>query len=257
MNFTGEKTYSLSLCQAWMLMHFISGSMFSVRRDKAEAGNALFSCPPSFYMVLSNFLNHDCFSLRKSRTVGRTRCDCFHTQEVITPDLPQLWLRLINIDEQLMRCHVGARLFPSCLPMTPMERKNDLDSAMSWPSFISAKHKLLIILSWWVKLSMLQPDYSRQRNSGLQMFVGMLFFIITLAKLRIIIANFHSILCSKGSRFRQTCSEQKAPASRSISWLKDYLKCLSPIDCAAHTSRCQSLSLKSKINKPMQLIKLK
>lgn len=84
--------------------------------------------------------------LRKSRTAERTRCDCFHTQEVITPDLPQLWLRLINIDKQLMRCQAGTRPFPSCPPMTPMERKNDLDLAMSL-SFIRAQRGSLIIFS--------------------------------------------------------------------------------------------------------------
>lgn len=126
----------------------------------------------------------DSFSLRKSRTVGRTRCDCFHTQEVITPDLPQLWLRLINIDKQLMRCQAGTRPFPSCLPMTSMESKNDLDLAMSWPSFLCAKHKLLIIFSWWARLSMVQFDYSHQSNSGQQMLAGILFFIIRSAKLK-------------------------------------------------------------------------
>lgn len=147
----------------------------------------------------------DCFSIRKSRTVGRTRCDCFHTQEVITPDLPQLWLRLINIDKQLMRCQAGTRPFPSCPPMTPMERKNDLDSAMSWPPSISAKHKRLIIFGRRARLSMAQLDYSHQRNNGQQMFVGVLFFIITSVKLRAIILHFYSIQhCFSISRFRRT-----------------------------------------------------
>lgn len=135
----------------------------------------------------------DYFSPCKWRTVGTTRCDCLRTQEVITPDLPQLWLRLINIDKQLMRCQAGTRPFPSCLPMTPMERKNDLGLAMSWPSFISAKHKLLIIFSWWARLLMVQLGYSHQINSGQQMFAGILFFIITSAKQRMIIVHFHSV----------------------------------------------------------------
>lgn len=120
--------------------------------NMAEAGNLLLSSPCSFltWSSQNSSAMPDCFPLCKSRTVGRTRCDCFHTQEVITPDLPQLWLRLINIDEQLMRCQAGTRPFPSCLLMTPMERKNDLDLAMSWPSSISTKQELLIILSWWI-----------------------------------------------------------------------------------------------------------
>lgn len=135
----------------------------------------------SFQIHLSTFLIHAApfFLLRKSRTAGRTRCDCFHTQEVITADLPELWLRLINIDKQLMRCQAGTRPFPSCLPMTPMERKNDLDLAMAWPSFTEAKHWLLIILSQWPKLSAVRLDYSCQRNCGQQMLAGILYFIIT------------------------------------------------------------------------------
>lgn len=177
-----------------MLMYFILCSMFAIRRDKVEAENVLFSIPVFLFTLPSQTSSNmpDYFSLRKSRTVGRTRCDCFHTQEVITPNLPQLWLRLINIDKQLMRCQAGTRPFPSCLPMTPMGRKNDLDLAMSWPPFISAKHKLLIIFSWWARLSMVQLDYSHQRNSGEQMLVGILFFIITSAKLRMIIVHFCS-----------------------------------------------------------------
>lgn len=91
----------------------------------------------------SNFFKYapGCFSLCKSRTVGRTRCDCFHTQEVITPDLPQLWLRLINIDKQLMRCQAGTRPFPSCLLMTPMERKNDLDQQCHCLSQVRSKSR--------------------------------------------------------------------------------------------------------------------
>lgn len=40
--------------------------------------------------TFSNALDRRPPPLRKSRTAERTRCDCFHTQEVITPDLPQL-----------------------------------------------------------------------------------------------------------------------------------------------------------------------
>lgn len=146
----------------------------------------------------------DCFSLLKSRTAGRTRCDCFHTQEVITLDLPQLWLRLINIDEQLMRCQAGTRPFPSCLLMTPMERKNDLDLAMSPAPFISAKHKLLIIFSWWAGLWEVQLNYWHQRNGGQQVLVGKLFFM------RVIIIQFHSFhRCFRDNRLGQTCSQQK------------------------------------------------
>lgn len=190
-----------------------------------------------------------CFSIRKSRTVGRTRCDCFHTQEVITPDLPQLWLRLINIDKQLMRCQAGTRPFPSCPPMTPMERKNDLDSAMSWPPSISAKHKRLIFCGRRARLSMAQLDYSHQRNNGQQMFVGVLFLIITSVKLRAIILHFYSIQHSAGSDGRSKKKKERGKnisAGRSISQLRDYLKCFVfffPIDCAAHATKCPLLSL--------------
>lgn len=128
------------------------------------------SSPPSNF---SNVLDRPP-PLRKSRTAERTRCDCFHTQEVITPDLPQLWLRLINIDKQLMRCQAGTRPFPSCPPMTPMERKNDLDLAMSL-SFIRVQRGSLIIFSRRAGLSTVQPDSpcSDQQNFG-----GVLSFII-------------------------------------------------------------------------------
>lgn len=91
-------------------------------------------------------------SPRKSRTVGRTRCDCFHTQEVITADLPPFWLRLINIDKQLMRCQAGTRPFPSFPPMTQRRRINDLHSAVSL-SFTRAKCESLITFSGGVGLS--------------------------------------------------------------------------------------------------------
>lgn len=100
------------------------------------------SCP---HNNPSNFFKYapDCFSLYKSRTVGRTRCDCFHTQEVITPDLPQLWLRQINIDKKLMRCQAGTRPFPLCLLMTPMERKNDLNRQCHCLSQVRSKSRYL------------------------------------------------------------------------------------------------------------------
>lgn len=85
--------------------------------------------------------SNECWNvfLCKSRTAGRTRCDCFHTQEVITLDLPQLWLRLINIDKQLMRCRAETRPLHSCLLMTPMERKNDLNRQCHCLSQMAAK----------------------------------------------------------------------------------------------------------------------
>lgn len=147
-----------------MLMYFLYHAVCLQYGDKAELGMCSFLFHPLFffffYSALLNFLKHTgLFSLRKSRTVGRTRCDCFHTQEVITPDLPQFWLRLINIDKQLMRCQAGTRPFSSCLPMTPMERKNDLSLAMSW-SFIRAKQKLLYMFSCTELLWNVPLDYS-------------------------------------------------------------------------------------------------
>lgn len=143
-------------------MRYIECSMSGISKDKAKAECEL-ECS-LFLSILaqphqtSSYVP-DYFPSSKSRTVGRTRCDCFHTQEVITPDLPQLWLRLINIDKQLMRCQAGTRPFPSCLPMTPMERKNDLDLAMS-PSFISVQRNSLIIFSWRARLTTVQLGYS-------------------------------------------------------------------------------------------------
>lgn len=84
-------------------------SIFHRKRRTAWNSTSSWHDPSNFFKRAS-----ECFSLSKSRTVGRTRCDCFHTQEVITPDLPQLWLRLINIDKQLMRCQAGTRPFRSC-----------------------------------------------------------------------------------------------------------------------------------------------
>lgn len=114
-----EKQIVCHGCQAWILIYSILRGVFANRSDKAGGGKyaLFFSTASSLDVVLSDFLDHAglFFSLHKSRTVGRTRCDCFHTQEVITPDLPQLWLRLINIHKQLMRCQAGTRPFPSCL----------------------------------------------------------------------------------------------------------------------------------------------
>lgn len=117
-NFKKEKQIVCHGCQAWILIYSILRGVFANRSDKAGGGKyaLFFQCIFSWRSPFR--LPRPCravFSLHKSRTVGRTRCDCFHTQEVITPDLPQLWLRLINIHEQLMRCQAGTRPFPSCL----------------------------------------------------------------------------------------------------------------------------------------------
>lgn len=125
---------------------------------------------------------------------------------------------------------------------------------MSWPPSMSAKRELLIIFSWRARLSMVQLDYSHQkRNGGQQMFVlSVSFFIITSAKPRAIILHFCSgqsfFFFFPISRFRQTCSERNACAGVPISWLKDYLKCLFPIDSAAPASWRPLLSSEFKTN---------
>lgn len=163
----------------------------------------------------SNMSEH--FSLSKSRTVGRVRCDCFSSSEVITADLPQLWLRLINIDKQLMRCQAGTRPFPSCLPVTLAERKNDLTLAMSWPSFTGAQAISQAINYLYLEsLSMVRMDYSHhKRNRGEQMFVEVLFFLIMSDKRKAIILDSRS-----NRRFMHVPGWQSVPVDVSINRFK-------------------------------------